>query len=73
MMENGEIMSFVCRPLSHMCAAVVYVKDTIKLTIVRARISIVATTIVMIAIYPGSGCTRCGSGLFLVMSLAVGL
>lgn len=31
-----------------------------------------ATTIVMIAIYPGSGGTGCGSGLFLVKSLGGG-
>lgn len=71
--NDGEwwdyVICFSTKYVSHMCAAVVHV----KLTIVRARTSIVATTIVMIAIYPGSGGTGCGSGLFLVKSLAVGL
>lgn len=40
------------------------------LTIVRARTNKVATTIVMIAMYPGSGGTGWGSGLLTVMSLA---
>lgn len=69
MIENGEIMSFVCHKSCVSCHVFV-VRNTRLLTIVRARTSNVATTIVMIAIYPGSGGTGWGSGSF-VMSLAI--